>query len=73
MEQGSIDTPLALAIRNRIDRFGIAMDMIKRVSGLAEQHAGVLEALKNEQQSCWDYALEYGVDKPEITAWKWGQ
>jgi xylulose-5-phosphate/fructose-6-phosphate phosphoketolase len=71
MEQGSIDTPLALAIRNRIDRFGIAMDVIKYVPGLAEKHADVVSAIKIEQQACWDYALEYGVDKPEISGWKW--
>ena len=71
MEQGSIDTPLALAIRNRIDRFGIAMDVIRYVPGLAERHAEVLAALKAERQSCWDYALEYGVDKPEISGWVW--
>lgn len=71
MEQGSIDTPLELAIRNRIDRFGIAMDVIKRVPGLADKHADVLAALKAEQQSCRDYALAYGVDKPEISGWRW--
>lgn len=70
MEQGSIDTPLALAIRNRIDRFGIAMDVIRYVPGLAARHADVLAALKAEQQSCRDYALEYGVDKPEISGWQ---
>lgn len=73
MEQGSIDTPLALAIRNRIDRFGIAMDVIHYVPGLAERHAEVLATLKAEQQSCWDYALEHGVDKPEISGWTWGR
>ena len=72
MEQGSIDTPLALAIRNRIDRFGIAMDVIRHVPGLADKQADVLTALKAEQQSCWDYAHEYGVDKPEISSWTWG-
>ncbi|MDE2599347.1 MAG: phosphoketolase family protein [Rhodocyclaceae bacterium] len=71
MEKGSIDTPLALAIRNRIDRFGIAMDVIRHVPGLADAHADVLAALRIEQQACWDYAVEYGVDKPEISAWQW--
>jgi xylulose-5-phosphate/fructose-6-phosphate phosphoketolase len=72
MEQGSIDTPLVLAIRNRIDRFGIAMDVIRYVPGLADRHAETLAALKAEQQACWDYAHEYGVDTPEISGWKWG-
>lgn len=72
MEQGSIDTPLVLAIRNRIDRFGIAMDVIRYVPGLAERHADVVAAFKAEQQACLDYALEYGVDKPEISGWRWG-
>ena len=71
MEQGSIDTPLVLAIRNRIDRFGIAMDVIKHTPGLAEKHADVLATLKAQQQACWDYALDQGVDKPEISGWTW--
>src|SRR5690606_17801287 len=71
MEQGSIDTPLVLAMRNRIDRFGIAMDVLRYVPGLAERHADVLASLEAEQQSCRDYALEYGVDKPEVSGWRW--
>ena len=72
MEQGSIDTPLVLAIRNRIDRFSIAMDVLRYVPGLAERHADLLAAFRSEQQACRDYALEYGVDKPEISGWRWG-
>ncbi|HWV18421.1 MAG TPA: phosphoketolase family protein [Rhodocyclaceae bacterium] len=72
MEQGSIDTPLVLAMRNRIDRFGIAMDVLRYVPDLAKSHAHVVTLLKAEQQACHEYALEHGVDKPEISAWGWG-
>ena len=72
MEQGSIDTPLVLAMRNRIDRFGIAMDVLRYVPDMAKSHAHVVALLKAEQQACHEYALEHGVDKPEISAWGWG-
>lgn len=74
MEQGSIDTPLELAIRNRIDRFELALDVIRRVPGLAASAAGIdtAEWLQAERQRHRDYALAHGVDSPEITNWCWG-
>jgi xylulose-5-phosphate/fructose-6-phosphate phosphoketolase len=33
--------------------------------------AGVREALRNQQIACENYAHEFGLDRPEITDWKW--
>jgi xylulose-5-phosphate/fructose-6-phosphate phosphoketolase len=73
MEQGSIDTPLVLAIRNRIDRFGLAMAVIQRVPSLVAQGTAVVESLSAEQRRFHDYALEHGVDSEEITGWCFGR
>jgi xylulose-5-phosphate/fructose-6-phosphate phosphoketolase len=70
-EKGSIDTPLELAIRNQIDRFTIAMDVIDRVSKLQTIGAHARERLKNRQIACVNYAYEHGVDDPEMAGWKW--
>jgi xylulose-5-phosphate/fructose-6-phosphate phosphoketolase len=70
-EKGSIDTPLELAIRNQIDRFTIAMDVIDRVSRLQTIGAHARERLKNRQIACIKYAYEHGVDDPEMAGWKW--
>jgi xylulose-5-phosphate/fructose-6-phosphate phosphoketolase len=72
-EQGNIDTPLALAIKNQIDRFDIAIDVIDRVPKLQSAGAHVKEWLKDQLIENVAYAHEQGVDKQEITQWKWQQ
>jgi len=70
-EKGNINTPLDLAIRNQIDRFSLAMDVIDRVPRLQVAGAHVKEKLRNMQIDCQRYAYEHGVDKPEIDQWVW--
>src|SRR2546425_157706 len=70
-EKGNINTPLDLAIRNQIDRFSLAIDVIDRVPRLRVAGAHVKEKLRNIQIDCQNYAYEQGVDKPEIDQWTW--
>jgi len=70
-EKGNIDTPLELAIRNQTDRFSLAMDAIDRMPRFQVSGSGVREALLNEQIACKNHAYEFGIDRPEITNWKW--
>ncbi len=70
-EQGNINTPLELAIRNQIDRFNLAIDVIDRVPKIRVSGAHVKEWLKNQIIENSNHAYEYGIDKPEFTDWKW--
>jgi xylulose-5-phosphate/fructose-6-phosphate phosphoketolase len=70
-EKGNINTPLDLAIKNQIDRFSLAMDVIDRVPCLQVTGAHAKEALRNMQIDCLTYAYENGIDKPEIDQWTW--
>jgi xylulose-5-phosphate/fructose-6-phosphate phosphoketolase len=70
-EQGSINTPFELAIRNQIDRFSIAIDVIDRVPKLEVAGAHAKDKFKDEQISCRSYAYENGIDRPDIVKWKW--
>jgi xylulose-5-phosphate/fructose-6-phosphate phosphoketolase len=70
-EQGSINTPFELAIRNEIDRFSIAIDAIDRVPRLKVAGAHIKDKFKNEQIACRGYAYENGIDRPDIVDWKW--
>jgi xylulose-5-phosphate/fructose-6-phosphate phosphoketolase len=70
-EHGNIDTPLELAIRNQIDRFSLAMDVIDRVPRLKVAGAHAKERYKNQQIACRQYAYDHGVDAPEVSNWKW--
>jgi xylulose-5-phosphate/fructose-6-phosphate phosphoketolase len=70
-EQGNIDTPLELAIRNQTDRFSLAIDAIDRAPRIGGQGAHVREALLDQQIACKEHAYEFGIDPSEITDWKW--
>jgi xylulose-5-phosphate/fructose-6-phosphate phosphoketolase len=70
-EQGNINTPFELAIRNETDRFSIAIDVIDRVPQLKVAGAHAKDKFKNEQIASRGYAYENGIDKPEIVKWKW--
>ena len=70
-EQGNINTPLELAIRNQTDRFSLAIDAIDRIPRYCETASNVRETLLNQQIACKNHAFEFGVDRPEITDWRW--
>jgi xylulose-5-phosphate/fructose-6-phosphate phosphoketolase len=70
-EKGNINTPLELAILNQVDRFNQAMDVIDRVPKLQAAAAHTKEWLKDEIINSINYAHENGIDRPEITGWKW--
>ena len=71
-EAGSINTPLQLAINNQTDRFNLAIDVIDRVPRLEKiGGAHVKDWLKDQITESMDYATENGIDRDEITNWKW--
>jgi xylulose-5-phosphate/fructose-6-phosphate phosphoketolase len=70
-EKGNINTPLELAILNQVDRFSLAIDVIDRVPRLQATAAHTKEWLKDQIIESVNYAHENGIDRPEITDWKW--
>jgi xylulose-5-phosphate/fructose-6-phosphate phosphoketolase len=70
-EKGNINTPLDLAIRNEIDRFSLAIDVIDRVPRLQAAGAHAKDKLRNRQIEAQRYAHEHGVDRPDMDQWKW--
>ncbi len=71
VEQGNINTPLELAIENRIDRFSLAIEVINRVPGLNVAGAHAKQAFRDQQISCRQYAHTHGTDMPQIDDWVW--
>jgi xylulose-5-phosphate/fructose-6-phosphate phosphoketolase len=72
-EKGSINTPLELAIINRVDRFNLAIDAIDRVPALQTIGAHVKEWLKDQIVESVNYAYAEGTDREEIMQWTWGK
>ena len=67
-EKGNNNTPLEPAIRNEIDRFRLAIDVINRVERLQVAGAHVKERPRDLQIDC-RHAYACGIDKPEVADW----
>lgn len=70
-EKGSINTPLELAIQNKIDRFSLVISVIDLLPKLQVTGAHVKEKVRNQQIECCQYAYQYGVDLPQADEWVW--
>lgn len=71
IERGNINTPLELAIENKIDRFSLAIDVINRVPELKVAGAHAKQLFRDHQIACRQYAHKNGVDMPEVDNWVW--
>ena len=70
-EKGNINTPMELAIINKIDRFSLAIDAIDRVPVLQRTGAHVKGWLQDQITESLNQAYTEGIDKPEISNWVW--
>ena len=70
IEKGNINTPLELAINNRIDRFSLVLDVLQYVPSLPNAEE-VKRDVHNKQQAALDHAYQYGIDVPELEGWTW--
>jgi len=70
-EQGNINTPLELAIRNQTDRFSLAIDAIDRMPSFRVTGAAAREALLDRQIACQQHAYRFGIDPQEEADWEW--
>ncbi len=71
MERGNINTPLELAIRNEVDRFHLAIDVIDRVPRFQVAAAHLKQWLQDQIIDSINYAYSEGIDRPEIRNWTW--
>lgn len=69
-EKGNINTPLELAILNKVDRFHLAIDVIDRVPKLQKTAAHTREWLQQQIIEAVNYAHQNGIDRPEFSNWK---
>jgi xylulose-5-phosphate/fructose-6-phosphate phosphoketolase len=71
IEEGTTTTPFDMVVRNRLDRFHLALDAIARVPRLAEIGAHASEAMREKLAEHERYIVQRGVDVPEIANWTW--
>ena len=70
-EKGTTTTPFDMLMMNDLDRYSIAMDVIRHVPGLEQRFAHLVEHFGDERSRMRAYAYEHGEDSPEVTGWDW--
>ena len=70
-EEGTTTTPFDMTVRNDLDRYHLAGDVIDRVPGLGARAAYVKQYLRDRLIEHHEHITRYGEDMPEIRDWKW--
>ncbi|WP_031510329.1 phosphoketolase family protein [Streptomyces megasporus] len=70
-ESGATTTPFDMVLRNDMDRYRLAMDVVDRVPGLAVRAAGLRQELQDVRNRHHDRIREHGTDLPEVAEWSW--
>jgi xylulose-5-phosphate/fructose-6-phosphate phosphoketolase len=70
-EEGTTTTPFDMLVRNDMDRFHLAIDVIDRVPGLARKAATLRQHLHDRLTEHRGYIRRTGEDMPEVTEWTW--
>jgi len=71
VEEGSTTTPFDMVVRNRLDRFHLAMDAIERIGTLGGAGVHAREAIRDKLTEHDRYIRAHGLDMPEVRDWRW--
>jgi xylulose-5-phosphate/fructose-6-phosphate phosphoketolase len=72
-EEGTTTTPFDMVVRNDLDRFHLAEDVIDRVPALGSRAAYAKQAIRDILIEHEQYICEHGEDLPAIRDWAWGR
>jgi len=70
-EKGTTTTPFDMARMNDIDRYRLALDVLRRVPGLADAHPDLVEEWHRRREDARSYAYAHGEDPDWVTGWQY--
>jgi xylulose-5-phosphate/fructose-6-phosphate phosphoketolase len=70
-EEGTITTPFDMTVRNDLDRFHLAMDVVDRVRSAGARGDHLKQQLADKLVEHGEYIRAHGQDLPEVRNWKW--
>jgi xylulose-5-phosphate/fructose-6-phosphate phosphoketolase len=71
LEEGTTTTPFDMTVLNRMDRFQLALDVIRRVPRLSGTVDRASQRFSEAIQRHKLYVSEHGEDLPEVRNWTW--
>ncbi|MEV6415045.1 phosphoketolase family protein [Kribbella sp. NPDC051718] len=73
IEEGTTTTPFDMVVRNNLDRYHLAMDVIDRVPSLGSHAISTRQWFADQRTRHHAYVTEYGEDLPEVRDWRWSR
>jgi xylulose-5-phosphate/fructose-6-phosphate phosphoketolase len=70
-EEGTTTTPFDMTVRNDLDRFHLAGDVVDRVPRLQRVSPHFKQFLRDKLVQHKQYVHEHGDDLPEVKNWSW--
>lgn len=70
-EQGTTTTPFDMVVLNRMSRYHLAIEALRRATRLRPQASGMITELQSLIAKAQAYAREHLEDLPEIRTWTW--
>lgn len=76
IENGSTTAPFDMHVRNKTDRYNLAIEVFKKLSqnGIIEKNKAdeLIKKYLIKLSEHTEYIKKYGIDMEEIESWKWG-
>ncbi|HEY9313412.1 phosphoketolase family protein [Williamsia sp.] len=70
-EQGTTTTPFDMVVLNRMSRYHLVLEALRRTRRVPEKSAELAEFCQTQLQRHHDYVREHFEDLPEIREWHW--
>jgi xylulose-5-phosphate/fructose-6-phosphate phosphoketolase len=72
-EEGTTTTPFDMTVRNDLDRFHLAGDVIDRIPRIRTVAGHLKQVLRDRLVEHHQYVRVHGEDMPEVREWRWQQ
>ena len=69
-EEGTITTPFDMRVKNKIDRYHLVINAIRKLD-LSQEGEAVIKQMEEKLDKHYVYIRENGIDMPEIVNFKW--
>jgi xylulose-5-phosphate/fructose-6-phosphate phosphoketolase len=70
-EEGTTTTPFDMVVRNELDRYHLALDVVDRLPQLGPRAAYVRQAIRDHLIEHKRYIEAHGEDMPDVAGWQW--